>query len=55
MCHYNAHMWLNIASANGEKRSTTFRDFIAEQMTPSQIAKAQELARQCMKKKYKDC
>ncbi len=50
-----AHMWWNIASANGSKEGSENRDLIVKQMTPSQIEKAQELARQCMKKKYKDC
>ena len=31
------------------------RDRIAKEMTPSQIAKAQELARECVKKKFKGC
>ena len=50
-----AHMWWNIASANGSKEGSENRDALAKQMTPSQIEKAQELARQCMKKEYKDC
>ena len=50
-----AHMWWNIASVNGSKGSSKNRDLIAKDMTPSQIAKAQELARQCMKKEYRDC
>ena len=50
-----AHIWYNIASANGDKLGAEYRDLIAKNMTPSQIEKAQELARQCMKKEYKDC
>jgi hypothetical protein len=50
-----AHMWWNIASANGSKEGSENRDALAKRMTPSQIEKAQELARQCMKKEYKDC
>jgi SOS response regulatory protein OraA/RecX len=50
-----AHMWINIASANGYKTGAKSRDIISKQMTPSQIEKAQELARQCIKKEYKDC
>ena len=50
-----AQMWWNIASANGSKEGSENRDLIVKQMTPSQIEKAQELARQCMKKEYKDC
>ena len=36
---------------NGRKK----RDIIAKQMTPSQIEKAQELARECVAKNYKGC
>jgi hypothetical protein len=31
------------------------RDLIAQQMTPAQISKAQDMARDCEKKKYKNC
>jgi hypothetical protein len=50
-----AHMWSNIASANGSQYGKDIRDNEAKRMTSSQIEKAQELARQCMKKDYKDC
>ena len=47
-----AHMWANIARANGDKDLVSF---IKKQMTPSQIEKAQDLARECVAKDYKDC
>ena len=50
-----AHMWFNIASTNGYKEGAKNRVRFEKDMTLSQIAKAQELAKQCMKKKYKDC
>ena len=50
-----AHMWFNIASANGYKEGAKIRVRFEKDMTLSQIAKAQELAGQCMKKEYKDC
>ncbi|HEU4685206.1 MAG TPA: tetratricopeptide repeat protein [Nitrospira sp.] len=40
-----AHMWYNLSAAQGEKRSAEARDLLAKQMTPSQIAEAQRLAR----------
>ena len=49
------HMWANLASLQGIKRSERLREQIAKKMTPSQIEKAQDLARQCVKKNYKDC
>ena len=50
-----SHMWSNILAARGRAGRAKFRDLIAQEMTPSQIEKAQELARHCMKKEYKDC
>jgi len=40
-----AHMWLNIAASSGHKSASKNRDIIAKRMTPSQLAKAQDLAR----------
>ena len=50
-----AHMWANIASANGDENGGKLRDLIAEKMTPSQLEKAQDLARECVAKSYKNC
>ncbi len=40
-----AHQWLNLSAARGNRDARTERDRIARQMTPSQIAEAQQLAR----------
>jgi len=50
-----AHMWYNFAAAQGNEVGITMRDILTDQMTASQIEKAQDLARQCLKKNYKDC
>ena len=54
-----AYMWIDIgASGNGEAQRvllTDLQDQIAQEMTPAQIAKAEELARACIRKQYKDC
>ena len=50
-----AHMWLNIAASSGDKYATKNRDIVAGWMTPSQLETAQELARECVRKKYKGC
>jgi uncharacterized protein len=50
-----AHMWFNIAASSGDKDASKGRDITAKEMTASQIAKAQELARECIRKKYKGC
>ena len=46
-----AHMWWSISSANGNKNAIKNRNIIAKKMTPSQIEKAQELARNWKPKK----
>jgi hypothetical protein len=50
-------MWFNIATMNGYPLGTSFRDELEKDwiMTPSQIAEAQKLARECVSKKYKGC
>ena len=41
-----AHMWYNLATANGYDDGKKWRDRIAEEMSPSQVAEAQKLARE---------
>ena len=54
--YVKAHMWLNIAAIDGSsKKSSPNRDEIAKKMTPAQIARAQELASQCVAQKFKNC
>ena len=50
-----AHMWWNIAAANGDEDAARARNTIAKEMTSSQIAEAQKLARECVRKNYKGC
>ena len=50
-----AHMWWSIAASSGETTAATNRDKVVEEMTKDQIAEAQRLARECVKKDYKDC
>ena len=45
----------NRASTNVDETSAKLRDFVAKQMTPSQIETAENLAQECVKKKYKGC
>jgi hypothetical protein len=42
--YVRAHMWLNIAALNGQDPKP--RELVAKQMTPSQVEKAQNLARE---------
>jgi TPR repeat protein len=50
-----AHMWFNIAASKGFDRAATKRDETAKKMSAADISKAQELARECVKKQYKGC
>jgi len=50
-----AYMWLSIAATSKERGSKRALDFAVKHMTPSQIEKAQKLARECVRKKYKGC
>jgi uncharacterized protein len=42
--YVRAHMWFNLASAQGDKGAAKARDSLARVMTPDQIAEAQKLA-----------
>ena len=53
--HVYAHMWGNIAAMNGDVLGEKVRDGSEKEMTPQQIAEAQKLARECVKKNYKGC
>lgn len=50
-----AHMWYNIAASNSFVGAVKNRDSIAKNMTAADISKAQDLARACVQKSYKDC
>ena len=48
-----AYAWWNIAAANGSKSAKDNKPKIAKDMTPEQIAKAQELSKEMVKKNPK--
>jgi uncharacterized protein len=43
--HVYAHMWGNIATTNGNEKGAKLRAFVEKKMTPSELKKAQALAR----------
>ena len=49
-----AYMWFDLATA-GDARVRNLRDKLALKMTPTQIEKAQDMARECVTKEYKSC
>ena len=50
-----AHMWYNIASANGHDKAGEWRDERAGLMTSAAIEKAQGMAHECMSSGYQNC
>ena len=50
-----AHMWLNISASNGIENVKENIDIVESKMSSEQIAEAEKLARECIKKNYKDC
>ncbi len=50
-----AYMWWNPAASNGNEDGGKMRDMFARAMTSSQIAEAEKLACECIRKKYKAC
>jgi TPR repeat protein len=50
-----AHMWFDIVASNGDENGALNRDIVAKRMTKEQLAEAQELARECVMKKYNGC
>jgi TPR repeat protein len=49
------YMWLNIAATAGYKASAEDRSKLSARMTASDLSKARQLARECVKKEYKGC
>ena len=50
-----ALMWWSIAASSGYKEAVKYRDIVAKRMTPADISTAQQLARECVRRKYMDC
>ena len=50
-----AYMWWYLAAENGNPDSKKNINILAKKMTAEQIVEAQKLARECVKKNYKDC
>jgi uncharacterized protein len=50
-----AHMWYNIAAANGDNKAADAREIMASRMTPTETSEAQRRARICMESDYTEC
>jgi len=53
--YVTAHMWYNIAAANGDELSAEVRGIVAARMTTEQVVEAQRRARVCLASSYQDC
>ncbi len=53
--YIRAHMWWGIAASQGHTNAQGNRDKVEKKMTSSDISKAQDLARECVAKEYKNC
>ena len=51
--YVTAYAWYNIAAAKGDAQAVTWKDNIAKQLTPAQIAKAEELVKEMVEKNPK--
>ncbi len=49
--YVQAHMWFDLAAAQGFENARKNRDIVADKMTPTQISEAQRLARDWRPKK----
>ena len=50
-----AHMWSNIAASSGYEVGAEIRGMVATHLSPADISKTQDLARECVRKNYKGC
>ncbi len=48
--YVQAHMWYNLAAAQGDKAAAKNRDIVATKMTPNDVSKAQRMAREWLSK-----
>ena len=53
--YMRAYMWFNFAAKNGSRDGGKALDIVASQMTHTEISKAKNMVRECVKKKYKNC
>lgn len=53
--YVRAYMWFSLAAAKGFGEARQNLDTASGKMKPAQIARAQQLARECEKRNYKNC
>ena len=53
--HAQAYMWFSLAADEGNAGAVQYRDHMAAELTPDQIQRAQDLAKNCRLSNYKIC
>jgi len=53
--YVQAHMWFNIAAADGDSKSAKYRDVLGRKMSSQQVEQAQHMARECMSSNFTKC
>jgi len=51
----HAYMWADLAAANDHPKAIELRNTVAQALAPADIAKAQQLAKECQENSYKGC
>ena len=51
--YIRAHMWLNVSVTNGLGGAARVQEVVAKMMSSTEIEKAQDFARECIKNNYK--
>ena len=50
-----AYVWHSVAAAQGQEGARANRDRIAEELTPDERARGQDMATRCFESDYQDC
>ena len=53
--YVRGYMWHSLAAISGLKDAGKYRDAVSEQMTPQEITKAKNMAKECLENNYKGC
>jgi TPR repeat protein len=52
---WRAYMWYNLSNSIGYVLASNAKDYLATQMTPADISKAQDMSSRCLESNYTDC
>lgn len=53
--YLKAHMWWSLAASQRDAKAAEFRDIVAKQLTPAQLAESKKMIEECTKRKFKGC